>query len=103
MDMQTHCNHAVTDWDMCPARCSFALCDRPTYELTTDAALIFAPDIDRDQALKQGCLWCKFFLENAPRKDPNADRESETQRKERLMGIEQASQCINALDQTSTD
>ena len=68
-DMQSGCPHAVTDFDMCPARCSFATCDRPTYELTSDPDLVFAGDVDRNQALKQGCIWCKFFLTNAPRLD----------------------------------
>ena len=66
--MQSSCAHAVTDFDMCPARCSFATCDRPTYDFTTDPEYIFAVDVDRDQALKQGCLWCKHFLVNGPKK-----------------------------------
>ncbi|MCL2818583.1 MAG: hypothetical protein FWD41_02500 [Actinomycetia bacterium] len=94
MDMQTHCAHAVNDWDMCPARCSFAICDRPTYEFTTDPTLVFSPDIDRDATLKQGCLWCKFFLTNGPRKNPDAPAESEADRKARLQQSGQPSDCI---------
>jgi len=85
MDMQTSCNHAITDWDMCPARCSFAQCNRPTYELTSDPALVFGSEVDRDQALKQGCLWCKFFLENGPKRTQEASSESADEKKKRLL------------------
>jgi len=53
---------------MCPTKCFFAACDRPTHELTTDPDLVFDPDIDRSQALKQSCLYCVFFLTNGPKK-----------------------------------
>lgn len=68
-DMRETCAHAVSDYDMCPTKCDFANCDRPTYELTIDPALIFDPTVDRDQALKQNCMYCKFFLTNGPRKE----------------------------------
>ena len=67
-DMREACMHAVTDFDMCPAKCFFSACDRPTYEFTTDPDLVFDPTVDRSQALKQGCIWCKFFLANGPRR-----------------------------------
>ena len=66
-EVQRACMHAVTDYDMCPSRCNFAFCDRDTNKITTDAALIFDPTVDRSQALKQTCHYCEFFLKNAPR------------------------------------
>ncbi|MCL2024479.1 MAG: hypothetical protein FWG78_01680 [Coriobacteriia bacterium] len=73
--MRDACMHALTEFDMCPAKCSFETCDRPTYEFTNDPELVFDATIDRNQALKQGCLWCRFFLTNAPRR--TSDRASE--------------------------
>ena len=67
-DMQKICGHAVTDYDMCPLRCSFSVCDRDTHQQTTDPDLIFDETVDRDQALKQTCVYCEFFLKNGPRK-----------------------------------
>jgi len=67
-EIQKDCQHAVTDYDMCPSKCFFAACDRPTHEITSDPELVFDPDIDRSQALKQSCLYCEFFLKNGPRK-----------------------------------
>ena len=46
-EMQGECPHAVEYFDNCPTKCAFAACDRPTYELTIDPALIFSPDVDR--------------------------------------------------------
>ena len=71
-EIQKECQHAVTDYDMCPSKCFFAACDRPTHEVTTDPELVLDPDIDRGQALKQSCLYCVFFLKNGPRK-PQSD------------------------------
>ena len=67
-EMQEACRHAVTDYDMCPSRCKLAFCQLKTHEVTGDPELVFDPDIDRSQALKQNCLYCKFFLKNGPRK-----------------------------------
>jgi hypothetical protein len=53
---------------MCPTKCNFAVCERSQHELTTDPALVFNPEVDRNQALKQSCLYCAFFLEKGPRK-----------------------------------
>lgn len=66
-EMQAECPHAIELRDNCPTKCAFAGCDRPTYELTIDPALIFAPDIDRSAAIKDGCTFCAFFLKNGPR------------------------------------
>lgn len=67
-DMQKICGHAVTDWDMCPLRCSFSYCDRDTHVQTSDPELVLDPTIDRDQAIKQVCIYCEFFLKNGPRR-----------------------------------
>jgi hypothetical protein len=66
-EMQGECPHAVEYFDNCPTKCAFATCDRPTYELTIDPALIFSPEVDRSQAIKDGCTYCAFFLQNGPR------------------------------------
>lgn len=67
IDMNTMCMHAVTDYDMCPSRCMFAVCDRPTHVLTSDPSLVFSAEIDRDQALKQMCIYCEHFLTRGPK------------------------------------
>lgn len=66
-EMQGECAHSVDFKDNCPTKCAFASCDRATYELTTDPALIFDPTVDRDAAIKDGCRFCGFFLANGPR------------------------------------
>ena len=66
-EMQQECPHAVEFFDNCPTKCAFAGCDRPTYELTIDPALIFSPDVDRSAAIKDGCTYCAFFLRTGPR------------------------------------
>lgn len=67
-DMRSTCSHAEDDFDMCPTKCYFATCDRPTHELTVDPELIFDETVDRSQALKQNCIYCAFFLKNGPRR-----------------------------------
>jgi len=86
--MQDTCGHAVSDWDMCPARCAYAQCDRSTYEFTSDPALVFDPTVDREQALKQNCLWCKFFLTNGPRRVEGEQSETREERRQRLLDSE---------------
>jgi len=66
-EMQAECPHSVDFMDNCPTKCAFATCDRPSYEMTTDPALIFDPTVDRDAAIKDGCKFCGFFLVNGPR------------------------------------
>jgi hypothetical protein len=66
-EMQAECPHPTVLHDRCPTKCAFAACDRPTYELTTDPGLIFSPDVDRNSAIKDGCLYCGFFLKHGPR------------------------------------
>jgi len=41
---------------------------------------VFEPNIDRDQALKQTCIHCEFFLSNGPKRDKNAPRAHEVDR-----------------------
>jgi hypothetical protein len=35
--------------------------------MTTDPELIFTQEIDRGQAIKQGCIYCAFFLTHGPK------------------------------------
>ncbi|MCL2745668.1 MAG: hypothetical protein FWE48_01055 [Coriobacteriia bacterium] len=72
--VQKYCQHAVTDYDMCPSICNFAFCYRPEHVHTADPAFVFEPNIDRSQALKQSCLYCEFFAKNGPKRDENAPR-----------------------------
>jgi hypothetical protein len=66
-EMQSNCPHHTAFKDRCPTKCAFAACDRPTYELTIDPELIFTPDVDRSVAIKDGCVYCAFFLTHGPR------------------------------------
>jgi hypothetical protein len=66
-EMQSECLHHTEIHDRCPSKCAFAACDRKTYELTTDPDLIFDPYVDREQAVKENCMYCAFFLTHAPR------------------------------------
>lgn len=66
-EMQAECPHAVEFFDRCPPQCAFAACDRPTYKLTVDPALLFADDVDREAAIKDGCMFCEFFLTRGPK------------------------------------
>lgn len=65
-EMQADCPHSATIGDRCPSKCAFAVCDRPTHEVTTDPELIFRVDVDRDGVIKENCLYCAFFLRNGP-------------------------------------
>ncbi len=66
-EMQAECAHSTTFHDRCPTKCAFAECDMPQWELTTNPDLVFVPDVDRDQAIKEVCLFCAFFLNKGPR------------------------------------
>lgn len=66
-EMQADCPHATDLHDRCPAKCNFAVCDRPTYELTTDPDLVFSAEIDRSAPIKDVCLYCSFFLTKGPK------------------------------------
>ena len=65
-DMMSHCPHNEPG-HLCPARCAFSACDRPTHRQTSDPALIFEPWVDRSAAMKENCTYCEFFLCNGPR------------------------------------
>lgn len=67
-EMQADCPHPVDFKDNCPTKCAFAVCDRPSYQLTTDPELVFSVEVDRSAAIKDGCFYCEFFLKNGPRK-----------------------------------
>ena len=66
-EMQKECPHAVEILDNCPTKCAFATCDRTSYELTIDPELLFDATVDRSQAIKDGCVYCAFFLKHGPR------------------------------------
>lgn len=66
-EMQKDCPHPQELKDNCPTKCAFAVCDRPTYELTVDPVVLFDPTVDRSAAIKDGCITCAFFLTHAPR------------------------------------
>ena len=66
-EMEATCVHAESAAERCPSRCAFAQCDRPSAGVTSDPALIFSPDVDREAAIKETCLFCGFFLANGPR------------------------------------
>jgi len=70
--VKMYCQHAVTDYDMCPSTCKFAVCNRPEHKPTWDPKYVFEPNIDRNEALKHTCIHCEFFLHNGPKKDPSA-------------------------------
>lgn len=71
-EMWSTCPHAVSDWDMCPARCAFSVCDRPTHEKTFDPEILFDPSVDRMKAIKENCTFCTFFLTHGPRYEPQS-------------------------------
>jgi hypothetical protein len=64
--MQSGCVHAEKATEKCPSRCNFAQCYREVHVVTSDPALIFAPDIDRARAIKEGCEYCAHFLTHGP-------------------------------------
>lgn len=66
-EMQSNCPHSVDFKDNCPTKCAFAACSSAANVLTTDPVLIFDPSVDRTEAIKDGCMFCEFFLKNAPR------------------------------------
>jgi hypothetical protein len=66
-EMQAECPHSAVFKDRCPTKCAFAACDRAQHQLTTDPALIFSIEVDRETAIKDGCMHCEFFLKHGPR------------------------------------
>ncbi len=66
-EMQAECPHAVEFLDNCPTKCAFAKCCRPTWEMTIDPELVLSVEVDRSAAIKDECMYCAFFLKNAPR------------------------------------
>lgn len=65
-EMMSRCPHD-NPGEKCPARCAFAVCDRPSHVHTWDPQLIFEPSIDRREAKKETCTYCAFFLTHGPR------------------------------------
>jgi hypothetical protein len=67
-EMQANCAHPMDFKDNCPTKCAFAnSCPRPSHVVTSDPELIFSPDVDRNAAVKDTCMFCEFFLKNGPR------------------------------------
>lgn len=67
-EMQAVCLHATTLRDRCPSKCAFSPCDEPQHSRTSDPALVFAVEPDREKAMKEPCLYCAFFLTRGPRR-----------------------------------
>lgn len=68
-EMQETCPHPQELHDNCPTKCAFAdSCPRPSHSVTSDAALIFDPEVDREAAIKDTCMYCEFFLKHGPRR-----------------------------------
>jgi hypothetical protein len=66
-EMQSRCMHSTTLHDRCPTKCAWGFCRLPQNELTTDPALVFAPEPDRSKAVKDSCLHCVLFLTKGPK------------------------------------
>jgi hypothetical protein len=67
-EMQADCPHPNELTDNCPTKCAFAnTCQRPTHKVTSDPALLFDPDVDREATIKDTCMYCEFFLTRGPR------------------------------------
>ncbi len=67
-EMQAECPHHTVFYDRCPSKCAFAKCDRQTHEMTIEPELVFDPSVRREDAIKEECLYCGFFLRNGPRR-----------------------------------
>lgn len=67
-EMQSRCPHPEEIGDRCPTKCAFANCQEPQRETTSDPNLVFDPDVDRDEAIKEECIYCAFFLTRGPRR-----------------------------------
>ncbi|MGB4582443.1 MAG: hypothetical protein WBI91_11390 [Coriobacteriia bacterium] len=67
-EMRERCPHAIDPNEQCPLGCHYAMCERPTHQVTGDPALIFDPTADFDAAAKETCTRCVFFLTNGPRR-----------------------------------
>lgn len=61
-----HCPHAMLD-GRCPIDCYFTGCERAQHAYANPLDLL-NPTVDRSHAIKEQCLMCSFFLQNAPRK-----------------------------------
>lgn len=66
-EMRGRCPHAIDPEEKCPSGCLYAMCDKPTHQMTSDPALIFSPDVDRRAAAKEICTTCAHFLRHGPR------------------------------------
>jgi hypothetical protein len=72
-EMQSRCPHNVEGMP-CPADCLSTHCQRPTHETVDAMDALMNPDVDRAAAVKEACLFCRFFLENGPKIDTDAPR-----------------------------
>ncbi|MDR1015572.1 MAG: hypothetical protein LBL86_11455 [Coriobacteriales bacterium] len=67
-EMWSRCPHATSSEDgVCVAECFYTACQRTQRRVTADFALLLDPAVDRTAAVKENCLNCAFFLQNAPR------------------------------------
>jgi hypothetical protein len=67
-EMWARCPHATSSVDgVCVAECCYTNCQRPQREVTSDFMLLLDPTLDRTAAIKENCLNCTYFIQNAPR------------------------------------
>ena len=66
-EMRGRCPHAIDPNEQCPLGCHYAMCERPTHQVTGDPMLVFNPERDYSAAAKETCTRCIFFLTNGPR------------------------------------
>ncbi|MBQ9069659.1 MAG: hypothetical protein IJ131_11520 [Eggerthellaceae bacterium] len=64
-EWQSRCPHN-TPGERCPADCLNTHCTRPTYEAVSALDALMNPNIDRSAAVKESCMFCRFFLEHGP-------------------------------------
>jgi len=67
-EMASRCPHAISSMDgLCIAGCRYAACDKPHHKTATSFDLLLDSTVDRSAAIKEVCVFCEFFLNNAPR------------------------------------
>ncbi|MDR0350387.1 MAG: hypothetical protein LBH64_02405 [Coriobacteriales bacterium] len=67
-EMASRCPHATSSADgLCVAECAYTACQRGQRKVTANFMLLLDPSVDRTAAIKENCLNCVFFLQNAPR------------------------------------
>lgn len=70
-EMMSRCPHNIGRVP-CPADCLSTHCARPQHRLLGALDALDHPEVDRAAAIKEVCLFCGFFLENGPVRDPDS-------------------------------